>query len=544
MGNRMRLSRRALMAGAVAAGALAPVAYKGAFAAKKWWAEGGTPNEASQEVADVPMQRLGNLLRGVWAIELATPAGLGSPLQGATLLLDVGERGRGLRGYLDDYAKLVDSQTTPHYQVLGDLVGASEGEVRWRLLDLTRPRRMAAYEFVAQLSDDWARFGVDKQDTLSGTLRRLDLADSAEPLEQRFIARKQDFVEARDRTPLDPALAAWVIAPQHRVAHQLWHTVRDKWHLLGEDRRVALRTLGWQPGPKGDERGARGKYKDQNGSGIDFLYMHRHMLGIARTKNAPPPWQHFPLPVPMAETDRVGFIRYFENAHGTSAPPTWLAPEDEAYSLGVARIKSRDTFFGNFQVWESRFRDPQYLASMTLGQFGSAIEMTLHDWLHICWAGVPRDPANGMPQPWARPPSDFSERWFAQVNDFLGDPFSSHVNPVFWGFHGWIDERIDDWYDAHQMAHPGEVQRAELNGVHWFAKGKWVEIDDPWLGPVSHDCAEGPGMWIDKSVEKDLDVMKLALRVTVLERGELGDNLDQAKLRPWYARNLPGMQQT
>lgn len=535
------------MAGVAVTGLLAPVAYKGAYQVKKWWAEGGTPNEASQELADVPMQRLGNLLRGVWTVEVAAPTGQANsgPLQGMTLLLDGGERGRGLRGYIDHYDALLDTRQLPRYQVLGDLVGASHGQVRWRLLDLTSSRRPAAYEFVVELEDQWAQFGVDRDDTLSGKLRRLDKVDSAEPLEQDFVARKLNFVEARERAPLDPALAAWVIAPQHRVAHQLWHTVRDKWHLLGEDRRVALRTLGWQPGPKENERDARGKYKDHNGSGIDFLYMHRHMLGIARTMNAPPAWQHFPLPVPMAETDRVGFIRYFENHEARSAPPTWLAPNDEAYSIGVARIKSRDTFFGNFQVWESRFRDPHYLASMTLGQFGSEIEMTLHDWLHICWAAVPRDPSNGVPQPWARDPADFSEHWFAQSNDFLGDPFSSHVNPVFWGFHGWIDDRIEDWYDAHERAHPGEVQRVALGDVpNWFAKGRWVEIDDPWLGPVSHDCAAGPGMWIDKAVEKDLEVMKIALRTTALERNRLGDTLTQAKRRPWYARNLPGMQET
>ncbi|MBD1587033.1 PvdJ/PvdD/PvdP-like protein [Pseudomonas typographi] len=542
----MKLSRRRLMAGVAVAGAglMVPVAYKEAYQVKRWWAEGGTPNEASQELADVPMQRLANLLRGVWALEVASPTGAtgGGSLQGMTLLLDVGERGRGLRGYIDHYDNLIDAGAVPRYQVLGDLVGATGGQVRWRLLDLASARGASAYEFVAELADPWGQFGVDREDTLTGVLRRLDLADSAEPLEQPFIARKRDFVEARDRVPLSAELAAWVVAPQHRVAHQLWHTVRDKWHLLGEDRRVALRTLGWQPGPKQSERDSRGKNKEHNGSGIDFLYMHRHMLGIARAKQAPGPWQHFPLPVPMAETDRVGFIRYFENHHGQSAPPTWLAPQDNAYSIGVAQIKSRDTFYGNFQVWESRFRDPHYLASKTLGQFGSDLEMTLHDWLHICWAAVPRDPASGTPLPWSRDPADFAEHWFAQANDFLGDPFSSHVNPVFWGFHGWIDERIDDWYDAHQRAHPGEVLRADNNGVAWFAKGRWVEIDDPWLGPVTHDCSTGPGIWIDTSVEKDLDVMKLALSIAVLERSRLGSDLSQAH-RPWYARNLPGLGQ-
>ena len=64
-------------------------------------------------------------------------------------------------------------------------------------------------------------------------------------------------------------------------------------------------------------------------------------------------------------------------------------------------------------------------------------------------------------------------RWFEAENDFLGDPFSSHVNPVFWHFHGWIDDRIEDWFRAHERVHPGQVRRAEVNGVPWFAPGRW-----------------------------------------------------------------------
>lgn len=76
-------------------------------------------------------------------------------------------------------------------------------------------------------------------------------------------------------------------------------------------------------------------------------------------------------------------------------------------------------------------------------------------------------------------PADFAPRWFRPENDFLGDPFSSHVNPVFWSFHGWIDDRIEDWYRAHERFHPGEVQRREVEGIQWFAPGRWVEVGDP-----------------------------------------------------------------
>jgi hypothetical protein len=528
----MRISRRTLLAGAALGGLMVPAGYEGARRARKWWAEGGTPSEARMELADVPTQRLADLLRGVWQVEAPqAPA-----LHGTTLLLDAGERGRGLRGYLDTYDRLV-SHEQPRFTVIGDLVGASPLQVRWRLLGLDPQPAAPSYCLTVKLTDLWGGVGVADNDLLTGTVTPLLPAGAASTT--TFSARKLAFPEARERIPLAPAFTQWLVTPQHRLAHQLWHTVRDKWHLIGEDRRQALRGLGWQPGPRDSERDSRGRYKDSNGSGVDFLYMHRFMLGEAARLGGPGPWQFFPQPRPAVETDRVAFIRYFENQDGRSIPPTWLAPGDETYSQGMATIKSREVYDGNFQVWESRYRDPEYLAKMTLGQFGSELELSLHDWLHMCWASVARAPEGGQPMPMARQPTDFAEGWFGPGNDFLGDPFSSHVHPLFWGFHGWIDARIDDWRAAHDLFHPGELQVAEIRGVRWFRQGKWVEQDDPWMGPVSHGCADGPGIWMGTAVENDLEVMKVALRLAVEPRSTLGDALDQAKERPWYAHSLP-----
>ena len=110
-----------------------------------------------------------------------------------------------------------------------------------------------------------------------------------------------------------------------------------------------------------------------------------------------PSWTRFPLPQPELERDRIGFARYFDNHDGNALPPTWLAHDDQEYTQWVRDIKSPDTFHGNFQVWESRYSDPEYLSKLTLGQFGSELELGLHDWLHMRWAAVPRDPSNGMP---------------------------------------------------------------------------------------------------------------------------------------------------
>src|SRR3546814_417659 len=177
------------------------------------------------------------------------------------------------------------------------------------------------------------------------------------------------------------------------------------------------------------------------------------MLGTARSFQPLPSWPRFPLPQPELERDRLGFARYFDNHDGTALPPTWLASGDEQYAQWVSDIKTAETYHSNFQVWESRYRDPRYLSKLTLGQFGSEVELGLHDWLHMRWASVPRDPSNGHPVPFARDPADFAQRWYEPENDFLGDPFSSHVNPVFWAFHGWL---------AARPAHRSEEHTTEL----------------------------------------------------------------------------------
>lgn len=74
--------------------------------------------------------------------------------------------------------------------------------------------------------------------------------------------------------------------------------------------------------------------------------------------------------------------------------------------------------------------------------------------------------------------------------------------------------------------------------MQWFAPGRWVEVDDPWLGPVTHGCSTTPGMFPGKSVEMDVEIMKLALRITFGEDDKIGDLVRRVPQRPWYARHL------
>ena len=527
------------MAGLALTGVAAPAAFYG----HRQWTKPDptiTPGEATVELADTAGQQLADTLRGVWDVRFeGSHAGLeGLPRVGLELFLDVAQRGRGLRGYLDT-AEQLRAEGQPRYRLIGDLVQAQATERYWRLFDTRSAEGAPAYELAVVLDEVWADFGNAGSATLSGRLLRLDRPLGEPEQDNRFVARKRLFPEARERAGLNPTLLAWLVSPEHRLFHQLWHASRDKWHSLPEDKREALRGIGWQPGPRGQERDARGPRKDRNGSGIDFFFMHRHMLGTARSMQDLPSWPSFPLPQPELERDRQGFARYFDNHDGMALPPTWLAAEDTEYTQWVSDIKTAETYHSNFEVWESRYRDPRYLSQMTLGQFGSEVELGLHDWLHMRWASVPRDPSNGQPVPFARDPADFAARWYAPENDFLGDPFSSHVSPVFWRFHGWIDDRLEDWFRAHERFHPGEVSRLEVKGVPWFAPGRWVEVADPWLGPVTHGCSTTPGLQVGKSVEMDPETMKLALRITFIDdEQKLAGLLRRVPQRPWYARHL------
>ncbi|MEB0047009.1 MULTISPECIES: PvdJ/PvdD/PvdP-like protein [unclassified Pseudomonas] len=534
----MTISRRWFMAGLALTGAALPAAF---YAHRELIREQEpiTPGEATVDLADTAGQQLADALRGVWTLRFTgADAGLdGVPDEGLELFLDIAHRGRGLRGYLDTAVNLRAEQT-PCYQVIGDLAPGNGAELYWRLMRTDAPSAPPVYEFKVKLDEVWAAFGNAGSGTFNGQVLRLDRPLALPELDNRFIAIKRRFPEARERTGLNPQLLAWLVAPEHRLFHQLWHASRDKWHKLSEKKRDALRGIGWQPGPRDKERDARGPRKDRNGSGIDFFFMHRHMLGIARSKQDLPSWLAFPLPQPALERDRQGFARYFDNHDGNALPPTWLTEGDDEYTRWVSDIKAAETYHSNFQVWESQYRDPRYLSTLTLGQFGSEVELGLHDWLHMRWASVARDPSNNIPVPMARDQADFAARWYAPENDFLGDPFSSHVNPVFWRFHGWIDDRIEDWFRAHERFHPGELHRREVNGVPWFAPGRWVEVDDPWLGPDTHGCSTVAGLQVGRSVEMDPETMKLALRITFGDEDNMTELFRKVPQRPWYARHL------
>ncbi|CAH0647656.1 MULTISPECIES: pyoverdine maturation tyrosinase PvdP [Pseudomonas] len=529
----MKVSRRGMLAGLVAAGAVLPTGY---FAWQKW-DEAQEAELASDEPAvpvdDVPNALLGERLTGIWEWHLvAGDAALPELARPLELLLDVGQGARAVRGYLG----------LPPYadgmQVYAPLAAERLPHLRLKLISTSGQ----GYDCEAVLDEIWGGWSQGGGGaTLSGQVRLAGVQAGFSGPQGRFVARRRPFVPARERLAFVPALHEQLISPGWRYFHQLWHATRDRWHRIDESRRQAVRGLGWQAGPLGKERNARGHDRHLNGSGEDFLFMHRHMLHGVRQVQDLRSWPCLPAPRPFVGENRQAFADYMNNVTGYSVPPCWQADDDDHFNQWLYYIKSREGLYANFQLWEAQLHDPEYLSTLCLGELGSRIELGIHDWLHMRWAAMAQDPNTGWPMAYARRNHDFSERWFGASNDFLGDPFSSHVNPVFWAFHGWLDDRLEDWFLAHEQAHPGEVRRLTVNGIPWFAPGRWVRVAEPWLGPSSEGCgAWGKGN--GGGSQLDIETMKLALQVIFSPDQEAERLMKRVPpSRPWFARYLaPG----
>jgi hypothetical protein len=138
----------------------------------------------------------------------------------------------------------------------------------------------------------------------------------------------------------------------------------------------------------------------------------------------------------------------------------------------------------------------------------------VHNDMHMRWTALPRDPITGEALPLGRNVSDFGEKWDNPAYDALLDFYSSHVNAVFWRLHGWIDDRIEDWFDAQELVRPGTVTRQNRNGVCWFrADGRWVIVTDPWVWPpglsdgsASHAASDNGGHGSHQIPRQDEDM--------------------------------------
>lgn len=255
--------------------------------------------------------------------------------------------------------------------------------------------------------------------------------------------------------------------PQHRLGHMLWHGIRENW-LRSQALRQAVLSIdpSWEP-PR-PARDASGQVLRDNGSGEDFLFMHRTMIEKVNSLLA-----HIGDPL---YTKVEGWIDLPRPGDLEYPVPVLSNPSHPSLAI-FRRVKSDQFFAQEMEPQERTFKDRAYLQSVTLGQLGADIEFSIHGGMHLRWAEDPltietrpvgsRDTAIlNRVNPARRDP-----RWDAPSYDWLADTYSSHVSPVFWKIHGWIDNRIEDWMQANGHT---EIQ--------------WVGT---WLGPMSHEMASG-----------------------------------------------------
>lgn len=200
-----------------------------------------------------------------------------------------------------------------------------------------------------------------------------------------------------------------------RTHHHLWHFVRseERWNELPEADRQQLISLNWQAP----------QFETEPGSGLDFLGMHREMIAhvnhammVAGDPNWPSVVGWDPIPWDSDDAD-------------------WPVPEWPEMPEEGAWARAEETIEAMRTLVTDRFRNEEYLRRVSLDQLGTAMEFSIHGWMHLRWSTTP---------PLVADQSD-------PANDWLAAPWSSHVNKHFWKLHGWIDERIDDWAKANDV---------------------------------------------------------------------------------------------
>lgn len=228
-----------------------------------------------------------------------------------------------------------------------------------------------------------------------------------------------------------------------RYHHYLWHQVRENWNRFPEATKDAFKKIGWQPPNPARNYDATGKSSAvlDNYSGEEFLYMHRQMIKKANeiiTKNKDP----------------FGNVTGFKtipapNDKDWPVPANYTIPNDTATTNSTTNRKTDSFYNKSILPNEKIFTDPVQLRKMNLSELGARIELTVHGYIHMRWSGFSD---LGYRNSYRGTIPNIDVKWDNVSYNWLGDSYASHVHPLFWKIHGWVDDRIEDWRKANNVA--------------------------------------------------------------------------------------------
>jgi len=243
--------------------------------------------------------------------------------------------------------------------------------------------------------------------------------------------------------------------------YYLWHEVRDNWVTYPKDLQDELRKAGWEP-PR--PAGLPHEPLETDDSGEDYLFMHRDTIRYANKilADAGDPnyrriegWLELPAP------DDPDY----------PVPPPWFDPAEFPVIVQFTQRSKADMVYQKYlKPWGEMFSDPGFLKMISLGTLGSLIHSTVHATVKRRWSAVP---GGRRPEPGPQVKTIPAE-WDDPRYDYLADFYSMQVNPVYWKFYGWVDDRIEEWKLVHGVF-----------GTD-FWKGKWIgKVPDAGKGAPS-----------------------------------------------------------
>ncbi len=267
------------------------------------------------------------------------------------------------------------------------------------------------------------RIWVQAQEALAETATlSCKVALYARPCDPLVMGYKVFIPDPVKMDARDLKMAELMAKPEVRAWHFLWHGIRNSWPVMSEEQKADIRTklgLDWDA-----EKGGRG---DATQRGEEFLHMHHMMLSALRQhlgKDMYAPWKEPPKP------DDPNF-----------PVPLAADPDMKTYMWGS---------YNRLMEWHKKAIDPKFVEKMSLSEYGSWLESYLHNTMHMTWAHPTQWYASYNPdfQDIMSNPAKYPA-FVHPSNNSLAGTFTSHVNPFFYRLHGYIEERLQTWLDAH-----------------------------------------------------------------------------------------------